>query len=162
MNFFKVDNEQHSDFVKLKEMVLKNNMQDLIEKTQLIHYEHYRSNRLIEMGFLDNNVVNGKELSITENYEAKHANLKQEIQKREDEIKDTFVTRVKAKETELKDMERSLQDKHLVAKQKNSEKKDRLEEKRKNLDVELKEFQRRKLALEQYRSLGTLKLTKKK
>jgi septin 6/8/11 len=145
-------------------MVLKNNMQDLIEKTQLIHYELYRSTRLIEMGFLANNIVNGRELSISETIEAKNASLKAEIQNREDEIKEAFIVKVKAKETELKEIERNLHDRHLLAKQKNAEKKDRLEEKKRILDVEMKEFQQRKATLEKSRlhSLGTLKSSKKK
>jgi septin family protein len=161
---YKVDNEHHSDFTKLKETVLKNNMQDLIEKTQLVHYELYRSNRLIEMGFLDTNVTNGKELSIAEIFEAKHADLKTEMQKREETIKESFVAKVKSKETELKEIEKNLHDRHLKVKQKNAEQKDKLEVKKQSLESEKKEFQRRKSSFEQSRlhSLATLKPTKKK
>ena len=83
-------------------------MQDLIEKTHSKHYELYRCNRLIEMGFTDSNAMNGKMLSISETYEAKQTELKAEIQKREDEIKEAFVTKVKLKETELKEAEKEV------------------------------------------------------
>ena len=83
-------------------------MQDLIEKTHLKHYEVYRRNRLLEMGFSDGNSVNGKCMSISETYEAKLTELKAEIQKKEDEIKEAFVARVKAKEAELKEAEREV------------------------------------------------------
>jgi septin family protein len=103
-----VDNEAHSDFVKLREMLIRTNMQDLIETTHYKHYELYRCNRLAEMGFSDANSVNGKCMSISETYEAKHTELKAEIQKKEDEIKEAFVAKVKAKEAELKEAEREV------------------------------------------------------
>jgi len=103
-----VDNESHSDFVKLREMLIRTNMHDLIEKTHFKHYELYRRNRLLDMGFSDANNVNGKCMSISETYEAKHTELKAEIQKKEDEIKEAFVAKVKAKEAELKESEREV------------------------------------------------------
>ncbi len=78
-----VENEAHSDFVKLREMLIRTNMQDLIETTHFKHYEQFRRNRLSEMGFSDSNCVNGKSMSISETYEAKHTELKAEIQKKE-------------------------------------------------------------------------------
>jgi septin family protein len=106
--FFLVENESHCDFVKLREMLIRTNMQDLIEKTHSKHYELYRCNRLVEMGFTDSNSLNGKILSISETYEAKQTELKAEIQKREDEIKEAFVTKVKCKEAELKEAEKEV------------------------------------------------------
>lgn len=107
-----VDNESHSDFTKLREMLLRTNMHDLIERTHMCHYELYRRNRLVEMGFCDAGSVNGtnggKYMSITETYEAKLTELKAEIQKKEDEIREGFVTKVKAKEAELKEADREV------------------------------------------------------
>lgn len=48
-----VENENHCDFVKLREMLLRINMEDLRETTQTKHYEVYRRTRLEEMGFGD-------------------------------------------------------------------------------------------------------------
>ncbi len=104
-----VDNEAHNDFVKLREMLIRTNMQDLIETTHTKHYEAYRSSRLGQMGFADNNTgIGGKSMSISESYEARHTEQKAEIQKKEDEIKEAFVAKVKAKEAELKDAEREV------------------------------------------------------
>lgn len=103
-----IDNESHSDFVKLRESLLRTNMFDLIEKTHYKHYELYRRNRLVEMGFADCSSINGKTMSISETYEAKHTELKAEIQKREDDIKEAFVAKVKAKEAELKEAEKEV------------------------------------------------------
>lgn len=175
-----IDNESHNDFVKLREMLLRTNMFDLIEQTHLKHYELFRRNRLVEMGFADCSNINGKTMSISETYEARHAGLKAEIQKKEDEIKEAFVAKVKFKEAELKEAEKEvkkfitsklfnylilkLHEKFVMLKKQHAEKKERLEEKKRILEDDFKDFQRRKFSLEQSRlhSLGTLKSTKKK
>lgn len=53
MSFFPVENENHCDFVKLREMLLRVNMEDLREQTHARHYELYRRCKLEEMGFKD-------------------------------------------------------------------------------------------------------------
>lgn len=50
---FTVENENHCDFVKLREMLLRVNMEDLREQTHTRHYELYRRCKLEEMGFKD-------------------------------------------------------------------------------------------------------------
>ena len=105
-----VENEAHCDFVKLREMLIRTNMQDLIESTHTKHYELYRKNRLLQMGFTDTSTVDGvgKLLTLSENYEARQTEHKADIQKREDEIREAFVNRVKYKETELKEAEKEV------------------------------------------------------
>lgn len=51
--FILVDNELHCDFVKLREMLIRTNMEDMREKTHTRHYELYRQKRLEQMGFTD-------------------------------------------------------------------------------------------------------------
>jgi septin family protein len=159
-----VENESHCDFVKLREMLIRTNMQDLIEKTHFKHYELYRKYRLTDMGLSDSNISNGKALTLTETFEAKQAEFRVEIQKREDEIKEAFVTKVKHKEAELKESERELHDKFVLLKKQHSEQKDRLEDKKRAFEDEKKTFLTRKSTLEQFRTqtLGTLKSQKKK
>uniref|UniRef100_A0A8C0PE91 Septin 10 n=1 Tax=Canis lupus familiaris TaxID=9615 RepID=A0A8C0PE91_CANLF len=48
-----VENENHCDFVKLREMLICTNMEDLREQTHMRHYELYRRCKLEEMGFTD-------------------------------------------------------------------------------------------------------------
>lgn len=48
-----VENESHCDFVKLREMLIRTNMEDMREKTHARHYELYRKKRLQQMGFTD-------------------------------------------------------------------------------------------------------------
>lgn len=49
--FIIVENENHCDFVKLREMLIRTNMEDLRESTHKTHYELYRRNKLQDMGF---------------------------------------------------------------------------------------------------------------
>lgn len=44
--FILVENESHCDFVKLREMLIRTNMEDMREKTHGQHYELYRMKRL--------------------------------------------------------------------------------------------------------------------
>ena len=50
--FFIVENESHCDFVKLREMLIRTNMEDMREKTHGRHYELYRRKRLEQVIFL--------------------------------------------------------------------------------------------------------------
>lgn len=47
---FIVENESHCDFVKLREMLIRTNMEDMREKTHNRHYELYRKKRLEQVG----------------------------------------------------------------------------------------------------------------
>lgn len=53
LNWPTVENENHCDFVKLREMLIRTNMEDMREKTHTRHYELYRQKRLEQMGFTD-------------------------------------------------------------------------------------------------------------
>lgn len=48
-----VENETHCDFVKLRNLLIRLHMHDLIRTTQDTHYENYRSNFLISIGQSD-------------------------------------------------------------------------------------------------------------
>lgn len=47
-----VENESHCDFVKLREMLIRTNMEDMREKTHCRHYELYRKKRLEQVKYL--------------------------------------------------------------------------------------------------------------
>ena len=46
-----MENENHCDFTKLREMLIRTNMEDLCDSTHSRHYELYRKERLKQMGF---------------------------------------------------------------------------------------------------------------
>nr|CAH7726109.1 unnamed protein product [Callosobruchus chinensis] len=157
-----VENESHCDFVKLREMLIRTNMEDMREKTHCRHYELYRKKRLEQMGFSDVDADN-KPVSFQQTFEAKRSNHLQELQQKEDEMRQMFVVRVKEKEAELKEAEKELHAKFEKLKKDHTEERKKIEESRKKLEDEIVEFNRRKA---QYQQMGqshhTLTLGKSK
>uniref|UniRef100_UPI00398E9B8D septin-6 isoform X2 n=1 Tax=Pristiophorus japonicus TaxID=55135 RepID=UPI00398E9B8D len=142
-----VENENHCDFVKLREMLIRVNMEDLREQTHARHYELYRRCKLEEMGFKDTDPDN-KPFSLQETYEAKRNEFLGELQKKEEEMRQMFVMRVKEKESELKEAEKELHDKFDRLKKLHQDEKKKLEDKKKSLDDEINAFKQRKTAAE--------------
>jgi septin 6/8/11 len=79
-------------------MLLATNMLDLVEVTHTKHYQAYKTKRLKEMGYL----IDDNSTTIFDLYRTKRNELMEEIQKREFEIKENFVKKVKEKENEIK------------------------------------------------------------
>ncbi|EDS31981.1 conserved hypothetical protein [Culex quinquefasciatus] len=155
-----VENEAHCDFVKLREMLIRTNMEDMREKTHTKHFELYRQKRLEQMGFTDVDSDN-KPVSFQQTFEAKRSNHLAELQAKEDEVRQMFVVRVKEKEAELKESEKDLHAKFDKLKKDHAEEKRRLEESRKKLEEEFVEFNRRKSQMMASHTL-TLGKSKKK
>ena len=81
-------------------------MLDLIETTHLKHYELFRRYRLTELGLQD--TVDGKQMSISDALEMKRTELRKDMERREQQVRDAFIQRVKGKETELKETEKQV------------------------------------------------------
>ncbi|KAF0303625.1 Septin-2 [Amphibalanus amphitrite] len=154
-----IENENHCDFVKLREMLIRTNMEDLRDTTHTKHYELYRQARLEKMGFSDVGPDN-KPVNFQETYETKRSEHLDEMQQKEDQMRQMFVQRVKEKETELKEAEKQLQQRFDKMKREHGEEKRRVEEERRQLEEEIAEFHRRKAA--HMAGSGTLTLGKKK
>ncbi|XP_061581090.1 septin-8-A-like isoform X2 [Cololabis saira] len=142
-----VENENHCDFVKLREMLLRVNMEDLYEQTHTHHYELYRRCKLEEMGFKDTGPDNHS-FSLQETYKAKKKEFFIERQQKEESMRQMFVNKVKEAEVELKEKEKELHDRFEQLKTKHQEEKKNLEEKRRELEEEMNAFNRRKVAAE--------------
>lgn len=140
-----VENENHCDFVKLREMLIRVNMEDLREQTHTRHYELYRRCKLEEMGFKDTD-PDSKPFSLQETYEAKRNEFLGELQKKEEEMRQMFVMRVKEKEAELKEAEKELHEKFDLLKRTHQEEKKKVEDKKKELEEEVNSFQKKKAA----------------
>merc|ERR1712012_1280130 len=102
----KVENENHCDFTKLREMLIRTNMEDLCDSTHSRHYELYRKERLKQMGFEEGD-KEGKASSFAETYTMRRESHLQSLQEREEEMRQKFVLRVKEKEAELKEQRRN-------------------------------------------------------
>ena len=102
-----VENENHCDFTRLREMLIRTNMEDLIDTTHSRHYELYRKDRLKMMGFEESS-KDGKPSSFAETYTMRRETHLASLHEREEEMRQKFVLRVKEKEAELKEAEREL------------------------------------------------------
>ncbi|KAK5620396.1 Septin-8-A [Crenichthys baileyi] len=142
-----VENEEHCDFVHLREMLLRVNMDDLREQTHFRHYELYRRCKLEEMGFKDTD-PDSQSFSLQEMYEAKRKEFLKELQHREESMRQMFVNKVKETEAELKEKEKELHERFEQLKRMHQEEKRNLEEKRRELEEEMNAFNRRKVAAE--------------
>ncbi|CAG0913514.1 unnamed protein product [Notodromas monacha] len=138
-----VENESHCDFMKLKEMLIQTNMEDLREKTHTVHFEVYRKLRLEQMGFLDVD-ANNKPISYQETFEQKRSLHQAELTRREVEVREAFVARVKVKEQELKEVEMELHMKFESLKKLHAEERRRVEDGKKKLEEDRSEFLRLK------------------
>ena len=93
-----VENEDHCDFVKLREALLRINVDALRVKTHESLYEAYRRDRLKEMKVKDGDC--GPKMM--EAYEERRKEFLDEMRKKEDQFQKTFVERVNEKEEEFK------------------------------------------------------------
>lgn len=134
-----VENENHCDFVKLREMLIRTNMEDLRETTHGKHYELYRRHKLEQMGFSDD-----QSRSLSETYEQKRHEHVAELQKKEEEMRQTFVIKVKEKEAELKEAEKELHASFDSLKRQHADEKSKIETSRKNLEDQINVFNQRK------------------
>ncbi|XP_076044070.1 septin-2-like [Oratosquilla oratoria] len=157
-----VENEAHCDFTKLREMLIRTNMEDMREVTHSRHYELYRKKVLEQMGFMDVGEDN-QPISFQQTFEQKRVEHREALQRKEDEMRQTFVLRVKEKETELKEVEKQLYTKYDQLKRDHAEEKKRYEDRKKVLDEEKAEFQKRRTQISQQHlsSHHTLTLGKK-
>ena len=156
-----VENETHCDFVKLREMLIRTNMEDMREQTHVKHYELYRQKRLQEMGFSDVDDQN-KPISFQQTFEIKHSNHLSSLLAKEDEVRQMFVQRVKDKEAELKECERELHVRFDKLKRDHAEEKRKLEETRQKLEEEYLEFAQHKAYYAASNNTMTLGKSRKK
>ncbi|OJJ72391.1 hypothetical protein ASPBRDRAFT_195107 [Aspergillus brasiliensis CBS 101740] len=121
-----VDNEEHCDFVKLRQMLIRTHMEELKEHTNNSLYENYRSDKLTQMGVAQDPSV-FKEVNPAVKQEEERALHEQKLAKMEAEMKMVFQQKVAEKESKLKQSEDELYARH-------REMKDQLERQRLELD----------------------------
>ncbi|KAL3712639.1 Cell division control protein 3 [Talaromyces marneffei ATCC 18224] len=121
-----VDNEEHCDFVKLRQMLIRTHMEELKEHTNNVLYENYRSDKLTQMGVAQDPSV-FKEVNPAVKQEEERALHEQKLAKMEAEMKMVFEQKVREKESKLKQSEDELYARH-------REMKDQLERQRQDLE----------------------------
>ena len=121
-----VENENHNDFLRLREMLLRINLEDLRQSTHSNHYESYRRTRMEQMGFGDSE-DDPQSGTFQETFELRRSAHLAELKRKEEDLRQGFVQRVKEKESELKEAERELHSKFDALKRRNQDEKKRLE-----------------------------------
>ena len=121
-----VDNEDHCDFVKLRQMLIRTHMEELKEHTNNSLYENYRSDKLTQMGVQQDASV-FKEVNPAVKQEEERTLHEQKLAKMESEMKMVFQQKVSEKESKLKQSEEELYARH-------REMKEQLERQRMELD----------------------------
>lgn len=103
-----VENEEHCDFVKLREAILRTNQDSLRERTHSVLYERYRRDRLRQMKMCDGDA--GPKMM--EAFVQRQKELREEFQRAEEQYQREFLLRVNKKEAELKHHEDLLNIRH--------------------------------------------------
>ncbi|KAJ3115293.1 hypothetical protein HK100_001407 [Physocladia obscura] len=103
-----VENPEHCDFVYLREMLIRTNMQDLIDTTHGVHYSLYRGAMMgAPSDGRPSSMLGSDDLFDSKIHGARMA-LAEEMKNREEEMKQNFVARVRDKEAELRQREEAL------------------------------------------------------
>lgn len=124
-----VDNEEHCDFVKLRQMLIRTHMEELKEHTNNFLYENYRSDKLAQMGVAQDPSV-FKEVNPAVKQEEERSLHEQKLAKMELEMKMVFQQKVQEKESKLKQSEEELYARHREMKEQLDRQKQELEEKK--------------------------------
>ncbi|KAF3350836.1 GMP synthase [glutamine-hydrolyzing] [Verticillium dahliae VDG2] len=141
-----VDNEEHCDFVKLRQMLIRTHMEELKEHTNNTLYENYRTDKLIAMGVSQDPSV-FKEVNPAVKQEEERALHEQKLAKMEAEMKMVFQQKVTEKESKLKQSEEELYARHREMKEQLERQRMDLEEKKQRIEsgrpIEGKETKKR-------------------
>ncbi|KAH7128603.1 septin-7 [Dendryphion nanum] len=128
-----VDNEEHCDFVKLRQMLIRTHMEELKENTNNFLYENYRSDKLTAMGVQQDSSV-FKEVNPAVKQEEERSLHEAKLQKMEMEMKMVFQQKVAEKESKLRQSEEELYARHREMKDQLERQKAELEEKKTRIE----------------------------
>ncbi|KAK3688566.1 Septin-domain-containing protein [Podospora appendiculata] len=128
-----VDNEEHCDFVKLRQMLIRTHMEELKEHTNNNLYENYRTDKLIAMGVSQDPSV-FKEVNPAVKQEEERTLHEQKLAKMEAEMKMVFQQKVAEKESKLKQSEEELYARHREMKEQLERQRLELEEKKSRVE----------------------------
>ncbi|XP_052861351.1 septin-7 [Anopheles cruzii] len=127
-----VENLEHCDFIALRNMVIRTNLQDLKDVTNNVHYENYRCRKLAGLGSDGKAKLSNKNpLAQMEEEKREHES---KMKKMEAEMEQVFEMKVKEKKQKLKDSEAELTRRH--------------EERKKALELQIRELDDRRKAFE--------------
>eukprot|EP01147_Barroeca_monosierra_P007357 gene7357-505_t len=160
-----VENPQHSDFVLLRDLIIRTYMQELIDTTNDLHYENFRAERLASLS-LDTSASealpegqesSGEQKNFMERLDEQLMQHEKKLEKMEREMTRLFEERVREKQQKIRSQEELLLKEHEEMQESLKEQKRRLEEMREAFQNEKQNFE----AQEEQRR-ATLSTRKKK
>lgn len=128
-----VENEEHNDFVKLRQLLIRSHMEELREKTVNILYENYRTEKLSALGIQQDYSV-FREVNPALRHEEERAMHEAKLAKMESDMKTVFQQKVSEKEQKLKKSEAELFARHREMKEQLEKQRKELEEKKARLE----------------------------
>lgn len=128
-----VDNEEHNDFLKLRLLLVRNNLEELKEVTNTVLYEQYRTSKLKSMGIEQDDSV-FREFDPLTRQEEERALHEAKLAKMEAEMKQVFQLKVSEKEKKLQRLEADLFARHKEMKEKLTKQIELLEAKKAQLE----------------------------
>ncbi|GAA5844898.1 hypothetical protein JCM9279_000035 [Rhodotorula babjevae] len=128
-----VDNEDHCDFVKLRQMLVRTHMEELKEHTNDVLYEQYRAEKLLAMGVAQDHSV-FKEVNPAAKMAEERALHESKLAKMELEMKMVFQQKVNEKEAKLKQSEEELYARHREMKEALEKQRVELEDKKRRIE----------------------------
>lgn len=128
-----VDNEEHCDFVKLRQMLIRTHMEELKDYTSNVLYENYRTEKLLSIGVTQDHTV-FQEVNPAAKMAEERALHEAKLAKMEAEMKMVFQQKVAEKEAKLKQSEEELYHRHRDMKEALEKQKLDLEDKKRRLE----------------------------
>ncbi|KAI9462471.1 cell division control/GTP binding protein [Lactarius psammicola] len=128
-----VDNEEHCDFVKLRQMLVRTYMEELREYTNDVLYENWRTEKLLSMGVAQDSSV-FKEVNPALRMQEERVLHEAKLAKMEAEMKMVFQQKVQEKEAKLKQSEEELYARHREMKESLEKQRLDLEEKKRKIE----------------------------
>ena len=150
-----VENEKHCDFVRLREMLIRTNMEDLREQTHIKHYEKYRSSYLGAK-------PNYKPFVSSKEMHSAHEKTRAEEDTREREIERLVQERLSEKVKQFQKEELELREAFEIQRKSYIDEKNRLDKMHEALEKESLDFQQVKAHMEESRTSTLQKLKAKK
>ncbi|KAI0068424.1 Septin [Artomyces pyxidatus] len=128
-----VDNEEHCDFVKLRQMLVRTYMEELREYTNDVLYENWRTEKLLSMGVAQDSSV-FKEVNPALRVQEERVLHEAKLAKMEAEMKMVFQQKVQEKEAKLKQSEEELYARHREMKESLDKQRQDLEDKKRKIE----------------------------
>ncbi|XP_077983426.1 septin-7-like isoform X2 [Glandiceps talaboti] len=148
-----VENLEHSDFVTLRNLILRTHMQDLKDVTNNVHYENFRCRKLTQVTAGDNKPARSSKKDdrahssrvSTKNpmaqFDEERREHEMKMKKMEAEMEQVFEMKVKEKRHKLKESEGELQKRYEQMKKSLEQQQKDLEEKRLQFEREKQNFE---------------------